>query len=454
MPMVCLLLVLGICGISFIVSMIRPAGVVGNSRMVMDRATGELFVNVEGRLHPALNLASARLITGMAENPTAVKTDSIAEYPQGALVGIPGAPESMPVTNGSSVNIAVCQRVSSHSASGNPVVTVINGGVEPGQTAGPLADTEAIVGKLNGETYVVWNGVKSRVDPNDRIVLAALGIDRATVTTALPLTRAVGNAIPSGLPMMVPAVPDFGQESPWDIGVKAPIGSVVRADIAGQGERFVLVLRSGLQQIPDTAAAMLRSVNAFGLATPPLVAPDKLAEIPQVTIVQVSQYPDRPLTVVNPKERPVSCWQWTKGREATASEQRVLVGTELPLAAGSAHRLVEVVGTHKRSAGVDAVFMAPDAANYIATTGHSGTSATAESWWWISPAGTRFGLSNSAEERQALGLGDDALPMPWVIAQLFPPGLGPDMALTKADAMTQHSNLPSDPAPAAVLPAR
>lgn len=453
MPVVAVLVTLVACGIAFFISVIRPAGVVGDSQMTMDRSTGELWVKVEGRLHKALNLSSARLITGADTDPTAVTTASIAAFPKGPPVGIIGAPDSMPVTNGPTVSTAVCQRVSMNAATGAPAVTVIDGGLQTGPAIGPLGDRDALVGTLNGSTYLVWNGVKAVVDPDDRIVLAALGIDRTDVVPAMPLTPAVGNAIPSGVPLAVPTIPDFGQDSPWDVGVRAPIGSVVRGEVPGQGEKHFVVLRAGLQDVPDTAAAMIRSVDAFDLALPPLIPPDKLAAIPRVEIIQTGQYPDGPVKVVNPRERPVSCWSWQKGKEAAAGTQTVLTGTELPLSAEAARDVSPVVGTHRDVTGVTGVYMAPDATNYVITTGSSGTSSTAESWWWISPWGTRFGLSSVPEQRRSLGLGDDASPMPWVLMKLFPPGLGPNVSLSKEDAMSQHGTMPSDPAPAALKPA-
>jgi len=54
----------------FILSWFKPAGQVGQSNILADRATGAIYVLVDGRLHPALNLTSARLITGQSANPT------------------------------------------------------------------------------------------------------------------------------------------------------------------------------------------------------------------------------------------------------------------------------------------------------------------------------------------------------------------------------------------------
>lgn len=62
----------------FILSWFKPAGQVGQSNILADRATGAIYVLVDGRLHPALNLTSARLITGQSANPTFVKATELA----------------------------------------------------------------------------------------------------------------------------------------------------------------------------------------------------------------------------------------------------------------------------------------------------------------------------------------------------------------------------------------
>lgn len=451
-PVLCVFLALLICGGAFIFSLILPAGVVGDSRIVMDRSSGQLYVNVNGRLHPALNLASARLIVGTYSEPTPATHASIMQRPMGPLVGIAGAPDNMPVTNGSTVSAAVCQRVPVDSVAGDVSVTAINGGIQLGARAAELGPNEAIVGSLGGQTYVIWNGVKSLIDPTDRIVLAALGIDRQVVASPMPLTGALGNAIPSGLPLVDPAVPDAGSPSPWNLGAQTPVGAVVQSELPGQGTQFFLVLKDGVQQVAPTVAAMLRSQNAFGASTPPVVSPDTLAGIPRVTIVQTSQYPPVPLRVIDPLQRPVSCWVWEKGATATSAVAKVVAGTELPIASSADAAVVPVVSSHKGVDGADAVYMARDAANFVATTGNSGTSSTVETMWWLSSSGTRFGLSADPMMRQALGLNGDPLPLPWALVRLFPPGLPDDVALSKEDAMTQHDNLPADAQPAALLP--
>lgn len=454
MPVVCALLWVLAIGGAFVFGIIRPAGVVGKSKIVADRSSYELYVNVNGRLHPVLNLTSARLIVGTNQDPTGATHESIAKEPKGLPVGIIGAPFAMSVTNGSGTSVAACQRAAVNSVASRPVITVINGGVQiGGGRNAELSPTEALVGSLGGQTFLVWNGVKSAFDPADRIVLSALGIDRVGAAAPMPLSGAVGNAIPSNLPLVVPSVPDAGTPSPWNLGGPATtIGSVVQSEVPGRGTQFYVVLKAGVQKISSTVAAMLRSQNAYGLATPPVVSPDAVAAVPQVTIIQADQFPPVPVRVVDPTAKPVTCWLWEKGRTSTTAVSRVVVGTELPIAPAADNALVPVGMPGKVRDGADFVWMAPDAANYVAVTGNAATSDSRETMWWLSPSGTRFGLSSDQQQRESVGLGGDQLPMPASVLRLFPRGLPEHVALTKDDAMVEHTSMPIDPYPGLLVP--
>src|ERR1700757_1873771 len=87
---------------------IKPAGQVGKSQILADRDSGAIYVMVDARLHPALNLTSARLISGEDANPTFVKTAELEKYPQGPTVGIVGAPTAMGLRTGGDSQWAVC----------------------------------------------------------------------------------------------------------------------------------------------------------------------------------------------------------------------------------------------------------------------------------------------------------------------------------------------------------
>src|SRR5277367_1550590 len=81
-----------ICLGALLWSFISPAGQINDSPIIANQDSGALYVRVGDRLYPALNLASARLITGRPDNPHPVRASQISALPHGPMVGIPGAP--------------------------------------------------------------------------------------------------------------------------------------------------------------------------------------------------------------------------------------------------------------------------------------------------------------------------------------------------------------------------
>jgi hypothetical protein len=215
--------------IMFVLSWFKPAGQVGNSKILADRDTGAIYVMVDGRLHPALNLMSARLIAGQAVNPTFVKAAEIQKYPQGPTVGIPGAPTAMPVRAGGAGQWAVCDSAPTAtamtSAGDRPLVTAIAGPLS-GAGAGTLQMPSAVLTRHNGKTYILWDGRRSEVDLNNKAVALALGIDPGS-PAPVPMSKALFDAIPATDPLVLPAIPDAGKPAPWNLGPGVVIGSVL-----------------------------------------------------------------------------------------------------------------------------------------------------------------------------------------------------------------------------------
>src|ERR1700759_4039808 len=127
----------------FVLSWFKPAGQVGQSAILAARDTGAIYVLVDGRLHPAVNLTSARLISGQANTPTFVKANELAKYPQGPSVGIAGAPAAMPLQTGDNSEWTICDTASDKSTSA-PVVTAIGGPLSVGR-AEPLEPPKAVL---------------------------------------------------------------------------------------------------------------------------------------------------------------------------------------------------------------------------------------------------------------------------------------------------------------------
>ncbi|MBO0864021.1 MAG: type VII secretion protein EccB, partial [Mycobacterium sp.] len=112
----------------FVFSLIRPNASVGNNAVLADRSTAALYVRVGDRLHPVLNLTSARLIVGRSVNPTTVKSNELNKFPRGNLIGIPGAPERMVQNTAKDADWTVCDAATGPAAG----VSVIAGPPDSG----------------------------------------------------------------------------------------------------------------------------------------------------------------------------------------------------------------------------------------------------------------------------------------------------------------------------------
>jgi type VII secretion protein EccB len=429
----------------FILSWFKPAGQVGASAILADRDTGAVYVLVDGRLHPALNLISARLVTGQAKNPTFVKADELARYPAGPTVGIVGAPAAMPIRTGAASQWAVCDTApaatASTSAPAAPVVTAIAGPLTVGERAHPLAMPAAVLGSHGGKTYVIWDGHRSEIDLANKAVALALGVDSAA-PAAVPLSSALFDALPATDPLGSPAVPGAGGPSPFPLAPGAVIGSVLSVhDLAQTGsDTFYVLLPGGVQRVSPFVAALLRSANSFGDAAPIAVPPDRLAAVPVVDTLPVSYYPATRLALVNTAVEGTTCVAWSKGATDRAAQITVLSGQGLPIPAGSDARLLHLVHDTPDPAAVvaDQVYLAPGATNLVMSTGPAADAGSKESLWWISDQGVRYGIELTDEVVKALGVSPAvAQQAPWPLIRVFAPG----PALSRADALTQHDTM-------------
>jgi type VII secretion protein EccB len=431
----------------FVLSWFKPAGQVGESAILADRESGAVYVLVDGRLHPALNLVSARLIAGQANNPTFVKADQLAKYPQGPVVGIAGAPATMPLRTGDSSQWAVCDTAPDN-PNAAPVVTAIGGPLTVGSRAQPLAPPNAVLAEHDGKTYVIWNGQRSMIDLSNKAVALALGVDSGAphpVRISTPLF----DALPATEPLTTLVIPAAGSPSQWNVAPDAVVGSVLSVrDLQTGADNFYVLLRNGVQRISPFVASLLRSANSFGDELPVVVAPDRLASVPVVHTLPVEFYPTTRLKLVDTAANPVTCLSWTKGSTDRSADTSVLSGKGLPIPIGSENRLLRLVKNDRSPASVEAdqVYMAPGGTNLVMTTGAAPEATSRESMWWIGDQGVRYGISLEDDTLRALGITPaTARQAPWPLIRVFAPG----PALSRSDALTQHDTVapPVDAAP-------
>ncbi|OBH36643.1 type VII secretion protein EccB [Mycobacterium sp. E342] len=434
-----------ICLGALLYSFLSPAGQVGDSPIIADRDSGALYVRVGDKLYPALNLASARLITGRPDNPHLVKSNQIASLPRGPLVGIPGAPSNFHPTAPSTSSWLVCDTVATStgvSAPSGVTVTVIDGNPDLSNHRHVLNGTDAVVLSYGGDAWVIREGRRSRIDATNRSVLLPLGLTPEQVGQAKPMSRALFDALPVGPELTVPQVQNAGTAASFP-GAPGPIGTVIVTPQISGPQQYSLVLADGVQTLPPLVAQILQNAGP-GNTKPVTVEPSALAKMPVVNKLDLSSYPDAPLNVADIRENPATCWWWQKTSGENRARIQVISGATIPVAAKDESKVVSLVKADTTGREADQVFFGPDYGNFVAVTGNDPGAKTTESLWWLTDAGARFGVDDTRDVREALGLKTKPSLAPWVALRLLPQG----PTLSRADALVEHDTLPMDMSPA------
>jgi type VII secretion protein EccB len=441
---VALSIVLVLLGVGWmaLLHVMKPAGLIAQSAVIGNRDTGAIYAKINGRLYPALNLTSARLAIGNAAAPTWVTASEIAKYPTGPMIGIPGVPDSLPVTAAAASAWAVCDTSQSGGATRGsttpPVVTSIAGPLAPQGRAAAMGPTHAVLVTHKGASYVIWGGQRSRIEPTDRSVTFNLGLDPG-VRYPIEISNALFDAMPSTEPLVLPVIPESGTPSRWLPEVK--VGSVLESrDAAGAVNGFYVLLPGGVQKITKFVADLLRTGDSQGSTAPTLVAPDKLIHIPVVDVLDVDYYPSGKLEFVDTAANPVTCVGWEKQSSDPQARITTFSGRGLPVPIGMDSRVVHLVRDDRNPESAEAhqTLMLPGAANFVAMTSGVATAGSRESLYWLSPQGVRYGIQSDQRTVAALGLDPRlAVQAPWPIMRTFAPGpaISRDAALVARDAV-------------------
>ncbi|MDG4663174.1 type VII secretion protein EccB [Mycobacterium sp. 236(2023)] len=429
-----MVLVTGLIG-CFLFSLIRPSGDAGTDSVLADRDTAALYVRLGDRLHPVLNLTSARLITGRPDNPAMVKSSELDQFPRGNMLGIPGAPERMVANPTRDAYWTVCDAATG-SVTG---VTVIAGKpAEGGERAAALPAGHAVLAENEGRTWLLWNGRRSPIDLADRAVTGGVGIG-VDIAAPQPIASGLFNAIPESPPLVAPAI--IGAGLPSDIGLPEPfpVGAVVVAyDTGGSADtpRYYVVHMEGLQPVSPVVAAILRNTNSWGLAQPPRLDADVVARVPEAGGVDVNAYPAERVTLVDTAIDPVTCAAWAEPEGAQTSSLTLLSGAALPLSEDQ--RTVSLVSSGAPGGPANQVALPPGTGYVVDSAG---------SLFWVSDIGVRYGIESGDDDTaEALGLTTAPLPIPPAVLSQF--AAGP--TLSRTDALLAHDTLAPNPAPARV----
>lgn len=252
---VLLLAVAGIYGV------LRPGGSTAwqeSGAFVVDDDTGARYVYLDGVLHPVLNYASARLLLGDGLHVVTVSTASLDPAVRGPMIGIPGAPDSLPdAAHITGADWSVC--AVGRAADGLTMHTEIRPGAAATGTsveedAGYLVRTES------GSTFLIWSGQAHEIPEQ---WLAALNYRTAD---PIQVEESFVTALPAGEPLEPPGIAGLGEPGPTLPGSLQP--TIVGTIYADRTNAFYVLTRDGLASLTPMQAQLLLADPALNAAYP------------------------------------------------------------------------------------------------------------------------------------------------------------------------------------------
>jgi type VII secretion protein EccB len=242
-------------------------------QVIIEKESGARYVYYkgDGKLHPAVNYASAVLIADAAKpDVVTMSRSSLGKAPRGAPMGIAGAPDSLPdAKNLVKPPWTLCSQppeasgAGASGAAGKPQSTLLIGGaVRDGRALVPVGATTAADGLLlstpDGKKYLVYNNHRYQIAQPD-IVLRAFAWSTQRI---LPVSPALINALPAAPDVKLLPVVARGGKSPALPGAKT--GQVYTIRNAGGEVQHAVALADGLADITEAQADLL----AFDPDTP------------------------------------------------------------------------------------------------------------------------------------------------------------------------------------------
>ena len=401
-----------------ILALVKPAGDVGDAVILMVRDSGAMYVRIDGVLHPVFNLASARLIAGMPDEPRAVDRRAVDRARRGPRVGIPGAPESIPVP----LTVEESSWTVCDDARGETIV--IAGEIADGAVA---SGSSTLVTPSEGSaaaTYLLYGGRRARVDLRHPAVVRALHLENVVPRT---ISGAVLSAIPEAPDIVPPRIAEAGEPGPPILG-GYPVGSVLRvprvnAEPDSPPDYFV-VLATGVQRIGEVAADLIRYTDSRVGEQIPTVAPDAVGALPVLDTLPVASFPERAGVI----DVPVVCANWRADPAGGDSATAVLLGDSVPVI----NRPVALAQADAGGPAVDAVSVPEGRSVFARSVALTGGGQSAAPQFLVTDAGVRYGIRDS-EAAGSLGLTGAAQPAPWPVLSVLPPG--PELSRSAASAV-------------------
>jgi type VII secretion protein EccB len=438
-----------ISGAAGVLAFFRPTPNFGDSTIMISKSNGSLFVRIGDRLHPVLNLASARLIVGKSDTPKQVDDKFLNTVPLGPAVGIIGAPSRINGGDDNGVSSwTVCDSAQTASATGQVgaatvETTVLANDPVLDEDIRVAAAEQSFLARSHGITYLIQGGVRAQINPSDSTLQHALRLGDSDI-------RDVSPGLLNSFPLVDPIVPIVIE------GVTEPVsylpetyqvGAILKS-VDSQGEQLYVALREGLQPISAATADIVRygNLTSSTSAEPIDISPALVKSVPIVHTLRVDHYPSTPPRFLRVDPDRVVCMSWQRSNAAAEATTRLLVGRRLPLPNDA--QPVRLATADGGGPGLDGVYLKPGTGEYVQATGDEPGSHALGPLFYVNDLGVRYHVADDAAAT-ALGVskvkqsGSSAgapQAAPWPVLALLPPG--PE--LSQQAALVAHDGMPAD----------
>lgn len=376
-----------------LVGLIRKGGATSWQKadtIIFDKDSAAVYVWVSDtkgaprRLHPMVNLTSARLFLGSATSkPKSLSSKSLAGIPRAPLKGIREAPGSVPAPK---ELIRGPWTVCARTQDGVPEVTLLVGVPLADAPLGPAAGLLVTAGR-GQDSFVVWKGMRFKI-PQPK-VLSALGF---SVVEPRVVGAAWVNALPPGRDLTFPVIPDRGKPSLVVDGKPTAVGQVFQVTNLGK-VRYAVALGQGigaprgLAPISEGVAGLLLADPQGLTKAPRVLTPAAFSDVEMVAApASLAGYPDQALKQVTGPERGVFC---TSASGAAAAGSPLTVHAVNTLPGGT-----QVVDLSGRASGgralADQAYLRAGGAALVRGDG------TNKTRYLITDVGTRFPIPDEA----------------------------------------------------------
>lgn len=255
--------------------------------LIMVEETGARFVLTDGRLHPVLNYASARLLLGTQMKVAEVPRDQLPDLPLGAAVGTPWAPETLPPSTVPAAHVwLACARQTVDGGVRKPSVTLL---LDPAMTTSAASMTGAIVARgSKGQEFLVEAGRRMAITAP--WVLSVVGGGAVPVVDVRDTWL---DALPQGPDL---GSPDLGGRrgapGPTVDGAPTRIGELFVSHSEAGADRHFVVVPGGLMPLGSFAALLALADPATAAAYPGQAVVEQPLSVPALTAAALVPAPD------------------------------------------------------------------------------------------------------------------------------------------------------------------